>query len=116
MNKYLVDVFKFGEYKGTLGAKSLESAHSQWGRMYDSEGVEMRWRTTKEGWRITYLRELAVGDYFLKVNNKLKPGKTVYVRDDFDRSSNKYGYYKFHDVCDYKEARGNILVTDEMTF
>lgn len=116
MNKYLVNVYKNGEYIGTTIAKSLESVSSKWHKAYPGADIHFEWKVTKEGYRITYLKELTVGDYFVKVNRHDKCEKTVFVRDSYDRPSNKYGYYKFYDVNDYKLARGITLVTDEMTF
>lgn len=116
MNKYLVNVYKNDEYIGATIAKSLESVSSEWCKIYPDADIRTEWMLTNEGYRITYLKEVAVGDYFVKVNRRNKCEKTVFVRDSYDRPSNKYGYYKFYDVNDYKLARGITLVTDEMTF
>lgn len=42
----------------------------------------------------TTIKDLKVGDYF-----KLTPNGRVYVRDTYNRSSKKYEYYDFDDVC-----------------
>lgn len=53
----------------------------------------------------TSIKELKVGDYF-----KLTPNGRVYVRDTYNRSSKKYGYYDFDDVNRWHECKGSKMV------
>lgn len=57
------------------------------------------------------MKELKKGDYF-----KLKENGRVYVRDEYDRSSKKYMYYDFDDVCKYHLAKGSKLVIEDFEF
>lgn len=73
--------------------------------------------TTPEGYNITTLNQLKKGDYFMTINNNYsKVGKTVYVKDDYDHSYEKYYCYKFYDACSGRMFHGETLVTDCMTF
>ena len=82
-----------------------------------SEPLVAEWITTPEGLRITTISELKKGTYFVTVDsNHSKIGKTVYVRDNYDHSREKYECYKFHDVNSTRYFHRDQLVTDEMTF
>ena len=90
-------------------------------RLPDSEAfntpLEGEWVTTPEGYCITELRYLKKGEYFIVVDsNHRKVGKTVYVKDVYDHSREKYECYKFSDICACRYFHASQLVTDEMTF
>lgn len=57
------------------------------------------------------IKDLKKGDYF-----KLKENGKVYVRDEYDRSEKKFGYYDFDDINNYHSAKGTKEVITEFTF
>lgn len=57
------------------------------------------------------IKDLKVGEYF-----KLKPNGRVYVRDSYNRSTKRYEYYDFDDVCRWHEAKGNKPVITDFYF
>lgn len=81
----------------------------------DNVQVNAQWITTNEGHRITTIKELKKGDYFCTIRDG-KLSKTVYVRDEYDKSSERYVALKFHDICSTRCFHSEQLVTDEMTF
>lgn len=79
--------------------------------------LEGEWITTPEGYRITEIRYLKKGEYFVIVDsNHKKVSKTVYVKDNYNYSREKYECYKFSDICACRYFHASQLVTDEMTF
>lgn len=58
-----------------------------------------------------FIREIKRGDFF-----RLNKTGTVYVRGEYDRSSKKYGCYKFDDVNDFRYLNGGTLVYTGFTF
>ena len=81
----------------------------------DNIQVKAQWITTNEGHRITTIKELKKGDYFWIIKDN-KVGKTPYVRDEYDKSTEKYYALKFHDMCSSRLFPADRLVTDEVTF
>lgn len=69
-----------------------------------------------ESYRVTHLCELPRGCYFRTLSKKGKLGKTVYVKDVYDHSENKYECYKFHDVCSSRLFDRHQLVVIDFTF
>lgn len=67
--------------------------------------------------RITYISELPKGTYFRLVNpGTLKVNPTVYVRDDYDRSTKKYTACRHDDICSSREFKPDRLVCIDFTF
>lgn len=102
-----------------LFASSIKFAIKKYRKIYEDYNgyVTAEFVTTPEGYNITTVKHLKKGDYFVIVNSSYeKVGKTVYVKDYYDRSFEKYHCYKFHDVCSGRMLHGETLVTDQMTF
>ena len=67
--------------------------------------------------RITTISQLPKGCYFRLVNpatGKVNP--TVYVRDDYDRSTRRYCAYRFDDVCSSRDFKPDRTVCIDFTF
>lgn len=64
----------------------------------------------------TTLNKVKKGDYFtLKpIENPLE--NQVYIRDDYDRETKKYSYYKFSDINRFGEKKGTTTVYINFTF
>lgn len=62
---------------------------------------------------VTTIKDIKKGDFF-----RLKDSEsaTVWVRDEYDKSSKKYWVYKFDDVNHGKEVKGTQKVFTEFTF
>ena len=65
---------------------------------------------------ITTLNKLKKGDYFKTIDKKGNPSKTVYVKDDYDKSTRKYIVYKFSDINADKLLKGSAAVTTDFIF
>lgn len=70
----------------------------------------------------TTLRKVKKGEYFT-LTNEVKYDedgdvlrKYVYVRDWYSRKSKKYIVYKFSNVCDWREMRGDSIVYIDFRF
>lgn len=59
------------------------------------------------------LRDLKKGDFFKLKNSETA---TVFVRDDYDRSSKKYSYYAFDDICRFGMRKGTTIVYKDFIF
>ena len=55
----------------------------------------------------TELRNVKHGDFFRLANSETAP---VWVRGDYNRSSNKFEAYKYNDVNYWNEFRGSRVV------
>ena len=73
---------------------------------------------TPEGYRIYRLKDIPKGSYFCrcKAYGGLDTNKTVWVKDEYNRSARKYEVYKFEDVNYTALRNGTCYVTIDMTF
>ena len=62
------------------------------------------------------LSKVKKGDYFTFKPIEEPTENQVYVRSEYDRSSKKYEYYKFADVCHYGCRKGNTIVYVDFYF
>lgn len=74
--------------------------------------------TTPEGYRITTVRFIPIGEYFSLVTDhgKKPTRKTVYIRGEYDRSVKKFDCGYFDDISRNRYFRRDTLVTMDMTF
>lgn len=74
--------------------------------------------TTPEGYRITTVLFIPVGEYFSLVTDhgKKPTRKTVYIRGKYDRSVKKFDCGYFNDISRNRYFRWDTLVTVDMTF
>ena len=100
--QYAIDRFKEG---------------AKYNKFYRGASLSAEWKMTLDGaHRITTIQMLKKGDYFVTVDKLDTESKTVYVRDTYDHSREKYECYKFDDVNKFRYFPREQLVTDEMTF
>lgn len=64
----------------------------------------------------TTLKAIKKGTYFTFKPVEDPSENLVYVRDDFDRESRKYGYYKWSDTNNWHEKKGDTVVYTGFTF
>lgn len=64
----------------------------------------------------TTLKEVKPGEYFTFKAIEEPSEKQVYIREGYNRSTRKYGYSKFADICDSKERKGETIVYIDFTF
>ena len=57
------------------------------------------------------IKDLKKGDFF-----RLKENGKVYVRDTYDRSEKRFGYYDFEDVNNYHFAKATKKVIADFIF
>ena len=62
------------------------------------------------------LKDIKLGEYFVFIDKNGKPRQTVWVRDNYDRSTKKYEVFKFYDICDSKLVSGTRKVTQSFIF
>lgn len=121
--KYLIRVtnLKVGDVYTTLSSTE-KFAISRYRKLTgDNSPVQVEFIKTLpdkngETYPVTYIRSLKQGTYFRTVDKNGKIGSTVYVKDSYDRSSEKYYAYKFHDVCSGRLFHRNQLVCIDFTF
>ena len=53
----------------------------------------------------TMLKEVKLGDLF-----RLKPDGPIWIRDEYDRSTKKYGVHKWDDVNHWSLKKGTVKV------
>lgn len=116
--KYMVGIRnKDGKLMNLLFASTISYAIRRYRKLSgDTSEVTAEFVTTPQGYQVTSLRHLKKGTFFIKVHPSYSIGKTVYVKDNYDRSYEKYECYKFYDVNCTRMFHGDMLVTDQMTF
>lgn len=65
---------------------------------------------------IVPLKTLKPGEYFVFVDKNGQPRHTVWVKDDYDRSTKKYVVFKFNDINADKQVKGDRDVTQSFIF
>lgn len=64
----------------------------------------------------TTLKQVKRGEYFTFKPVEEPGDRLVYVREEYDRSTKKYGYSRFSDFNHYAERRGDFPVYVDFTF
>jgi hypothetical protein len=62
------------------------------------------------------LKELKKGDWFTLKNIPEPKENQVWIKDEYDRSSNKYLCIRWSDISDSREVSGDKEVYTEFTF
>ena len=62
------------------------------------------------------IKELKKGEMFTFKPTEYPDYERVYIRDEYDRSTKKYGYTKWSDINHYAEAKGTRTVYTDFTF
>lgn len=62
------------------------------------------------------LKDLKNGDYFTLKPIAYPKENQVFVKDEYDRRSKRYLCYRYSDVCDYRELKGDKEVFTDFIF
>lgn len=62
------------------------------------------------------LKELKRGEWFTFTPDEYPDARKVYIREEYDRSTRKYGYTRWADVNHYAEAKGSRVVYTDFIF
>lgn len=68
------------------------------------------------GGYVVPLREVKKGDYFLRIRKDGSTMNSVYIREDYDRSTKKYFCGKFDDISAGMQLKGDTPVLIGFTF
>lgn len=64
----------------------------------------------------TTLAKVKKGEFFTFKEVEFPTDRQVYIRDDYDRSEKKYGYYRFSDCNHWNMKKGTTVVYTGFTF
>ena len=64
----------------------------------------------------TTISQLKKGDFFTLIPIEEPKESQVYVRDEYNRSTKKYEAYKFEDISDFREFKGDKKVYIDFYF
>lgn len=100
-----------GRYgKDRISFKDAATLKSYIRRHYFDESLE------DNGLTKTTLKAIKKGTYFTFKPVEDPSENIVYVKDDYDRESRKYGYYKWSDTNNWHEKKGDTVVYTGFTF
>ena len=80
------------------------------------ESVSLNEAGEDNGLTKTILKAIKKGTYFTFKPVEDPSENIVYVKDEYDRESRKYGYYKWSDVNNWHEKKGDTVVYTGFTF